>query len=218
MSNVGSDMGAVLPGVGAIADAPTAIPAVAEDPQFALLRRCQRGDENAFDELVRCFHPRVFSIIRGVLRKSNDVEDVAQQVFLKVYFALQKFNFQSTVGTWIYKITVNECYDHMRRRRVRPVAALADLTAEESARVENLDVAGRAGAAGLEAQIGSRELAGKLLRRLGAEERVLLVLKEIEGYSVREVAEILDLNENTVKVRLFRARQTLLNDVKRRRV
>lgn len=229
-------MEAVLPaGLGGLLDAPAAatpalapglVPGLAPaleparrplaDPQEELIRRCQGGDGSAFDELVRQFQPRVFSIIRGILRASNDVEDVAQQVFTKVYFALDSFNFQSAVGTWIYKITVNECYDHLRKQKVRKVAILADLSEEESARIENVDTALYAGSPGLESQIALRELAGKLLARLDLEDRILLVLKEIEGYSVREVAEILGLNENTAKIRLFRARQALLAALHRR--
>ena len=230
MADVAKDMDAVWPGLGGLVDTPAAVaPGLAPtldadaaarmDPLAALVRRCQQGDgESAFDELVRRFQPRVFSVIRGILRAPNDVEDVAQQVFTKVYFALDSFNFQSAVSTWIYKITVNECYDHLRKQKVRKVAILSDLSEEESARVENFDLAAHDGQPGLERQIALRELAGKLLSRLSAEDRVLLVLKEIEGYSVREVAEILHLNENTAKIRLFRARQALLAALHRKRV
>jgi len=229
MADVANDMEAVLPGLGGLGDAPaTVAPGLAPtldagvartDPLAELVRRCQNGDdESAFDELVRRFQPRVFSAIRGILRASNDVEDVAQQVFTKIYFALDSFNFHSAVSTWIYKVTVNECYDHLRKQKVRKVAILSDLSEEESARMENFDRAAHDGQPGLERQIALRELAGKLLARLSAEDRVLLVLKEIEGYSVREVAEILNLNENTAKIRLFRARQALLAALNRKRV
>ncbi len=209
-------MEAVLPGLGVVGASAASTPDAAA--QFALMRRCQRQEEGAFDELVRRFHPRVFSVIRGILRNSNDCDDIAQQVFAKVYFALDKFNFQSAVATWIYKIAVNECYDHLRKQKVRRATILADLSEEESAWIENRDVAGEAGMAGLERQVELRELAGKLLARLNTDDRVLLVLKEIEGYSVREVAQILNLNENTVKVRLFRARQALLGALARKRI
>ena len=218
MSYVADDMEAVLPGMAGVAEAAAAARAEIADPNVSLLRRCQNGDADAFEDLVRRFHPRVFSVIRGILRNSNEIEDVAQQVFTKVYFGLDKFNFQSAVGTWIYKIAVNECYDHLRKRKTRKVAILADLSEEEAGLIENLDVSGREGRSGLERQIANRELAAKLLNRVSSIERVLLVLKEIEGYSVREVADILGLNENTVKVRLFRARQTLLSALERRRV
>lgn len=225
MADVGPDMEAVLPGLGGVIEVPGAlVPALApesavSDPLAALVRRCQSGGgEGGFDELVRHFQPRVFGIIRSILRGSNDVEDLAQQVFTKVYFGLEKFNFQSSVATWIHKITVNECYDHLRRQKVRKVAILADLSEDESARVENFDWAATEGALNLEGQIALRELTDKLLARLSPEDRILLVLKEVRGYSIREVAAILELNENTAKIRLFRARQALLAAMKRRLV
>ncbi|MGH9482336.1 MAG: RNA polymerase sigma factor [Terriglobales bacterium] len=220
MADVEDDMEAVLEGVvGArAAEAAAPVHASIHDAQFALMRRCQRREAGAFDELVRCFHPRVASVIRGVLRHSNDCDDIAQQVFAKVYFGLDKFNFQSGVSTWIHKIAVNECYDHLRKLKVRKAVILADLSEDEAARIENLDVHGQAGGATPERQHQVRELAEKLLARLDSEDRILLVLKEIEGYSVREVAAILKLNENTVKVRLFRARQALLSALARKRV
>lgn len=186
--------------------------------QFELMRRCQRGQAGAFEEMVRRFQPRVQSVIHGILRNSNDAEDIAQQVFTKVYFSLNKFDFRSAVATWIYKIAVNECYDHLRKQKVRKAVLLADLSEEEAARIENLDVSGQAGVAGLARQEEMRELAEKLLNLVSPEDRILLVLKEIEGYSIEEVAALAGLNENTVKVKLFRARQKLLTTIKRKRL
>lgn len=125
---------------------------------------------------------------------------------------------RKSVTTWIYKIAVNECYDYLRKQKVRKATLLADLSEEEAARVENLDVMGQAGVASPERQHELRELVAKLLARLNSEDRILLILKEIEGYSVKEVAAIMNLNDNTVKVRLFRARQALLSALARKRV
>ncbi|MGH9466216.1 MAG: RNA polymerase sigma factor [Terriglobales bacterium] len=225
--DVQNDMEAVMPRLGVPVGAAddctrtTAVSKASGGPrahQFELMRRCQQAEAGAFEELVQAFSPRVSAIVRGVLRNSNDCDDIAQQVFAKVYFGLRKFNFQSAVSTWIYKIAVNECYDHLRKMKVRRATIMADLSEEESARVENLDVAGRSGMASPERQMEMRELAAKLMARLSPEDRTLLMLKEVEGYSVRETAEILGMNENTVKVRLFRARQALLAALERKRI
>ncbi len=186
--------------------------------QFELMRRCQADATGAFEELVLRFQPRVKSIVRGILRQSNDTEDVCQQVFTKVFISLKKFDFRSAVATWIYKIAVNECYDHIRKQKVRKAVLLADLSEEEQAWVENMDVVGAAGRAGPAQQAEFRELTEKLLALVSHEDRTLLVLKEMEGYSVQELAAILGLNENTVKVRLFRARQKLLAAMKRKKL
>ena len=77
-------------------------------PEGALVRRAQNDDEAAFREIVERYQSKVFSIIHGIVRQRNDVEDIAQQVFAKVYFSLRNFDFRSSLITWIYKITVNE--------------------------------------------------------------------------------------------------------------
>ena len=81
------------------------------NPEAALVRRCQAGDQQAFQEIVERHQSKVFSIIYGIVRSRNDAEDIAQQVFTKVYFSIKNFDLRSSLLTWIYKITVNECYD-----------------------------------------------------------------------------------------------------------
>jgi RNA polymerase sigma-70 factor (ECF subfamily) len=86
-------------------------------PEGALVQRAQAGDEAAFREIVERYQSKVFSIIHGIVRQRNDVEDIAQQVFAKVYVSLKNFDFRSSLITWIYKITVDECFDYLRRGR-----------------------------------------------------------------------------------------------------
>lgn len=220
MAHVRPDMDAVLPAaVGSVAALEPAItrslaPPLATDPAAELMRQCQAGVAGAFDELMRRMHPRVASAIRGILRGSNDAEDITQQVFVKAYFGLPKFNFQSSVATWFYKIAVHECYDHLRRLKVRRTTLLADFSEEELSYVESLN----ANSASIERQVLARELAAKLLARLSPEDRILLVLKEVEGHSIQEVAAIMNMNQNTAKVRIFRARRDLLRAIQRKRV
>src|SRR5215472_2793983 len=76
-------------------------------PEGSLVRRAQTGDETAFREIVERYQSKVFSIIHGIVRQRNDVEDIAQQVFSKVYFSIRNFDFRSSLITWIYKIAVN---------------------------------------------------------------------------------------------------------------
>src|SRR5246127_873490 len=108
----------------------------------ALVRRAQSGDEAAFREIVERYQSKVFSIIHGIVRQRNDVEDIAQQVFAKVYLSLRNFDFRSSLITWIYKITVNECFDYLRKRKVRKLVYESDLSEDEVRRVENTEPAG----------------------------------------------------------------------------
>src|SRR6266700_2562463 len=108
-------------------------------PEGALVRRAQSGDESAFREIVERYQSKVFSIIHGIVRQRNDVEDIAQQVFTKVYFSLRNFDFRSSLITWIYKITVNECFDYLRKKKVRKLVYESDMSEDESRRVENTE-------------------------------------------------------------------------------
>ena len=183
-------------------------------PEGALVRRAQAGDETAFREIVERYQAKVFSIIHGIVRQRNDVEDSAQQVFAKVYLSVKSFDFRSSLITWIYKITVNECFDYLRKRKVLKLVYESDLNEDEVRRVENSEPAvGRQVPA--DANLARRDYVLKLLTRVSEEERMLLMLKEVEGYSVEELAARTGMNENTIKVKLFRARQKLVKAAQR---
>ena len=177
--------------------------------EAALVRRVQAGDEIAFREIVDRYQSKVFSIIYGILRNHNDAEDIAQQVFAKVYFSVRNFDFRSSLLTWIYKITVNECYDYLRKKRVRKLVYESDFTEEDAQRMEASDLAIDA-AAPVDERLAQRDLLTKLLSKISKDDRSLILLKEVEGHSVEELAQMTGMNENTIKVKLFRTRQKLL--------
>ncbi len=179
----------------------------------ALVRRAQAGDEGAFREIVEHYQSKVFSIIHGIVRQRNDVEDIAQQVFTKVYFSIGNFDFRSSLITWIYKITVNECFDYLRKKKVRKLVYESDLSEDEARRVENTEPSVRQVPA--DVNLARRDYIFKLLTKVSDEERNLLMLKEVEGHSVEELAEMTGMNENTIKVKLFRARQKLVKAAQR---
>ncbi|MBY0505244.1 MAG: sigma-70 family RNA polymerase sigma factor [Bryobacteraceae bacterium] len=174
-----------------------------------LVRRAQAGDQMAFREIVERFQAKVFSIIYGILRNRNDAEDIAQQVFAKVYFSLPNFDFRSSLLTWIYKITVNECYDYLRKKKVRKLVYESDFSEEESQRISNSEASTDSETL-IDERLAQRDLVMKLLEKVSEEDRNLILLKEVEGHSVEELAEMTGMNENTIKVKLFRARQKLV--------
>jgi RNA polymerase sigma-70 factor (ECF subfamily) len=179
-------------------------------PEVALVRRAQTGDQAAFKLLIEKYQSKVFSIIHGVLRNRNDAEDIAQQVFTKVWFALKGFDFRSSLVTWIYKITVNECYDYLRKQRVRKLTYESDLSEDEARRTTDFEDVRHSGSLAADSQAEQRQNVMRLMERLSEEERTLLMMKEVDGYSVEELAAMNHMNENTVKVKLFRARQKLM--------
>jgi RNA polymerase sigma-70 factor, ECF subfamily len=97
-----------------------------------LVRRAQADDQGAFEELVRRHQQRVAAVAGGILRQREDVEDITQQVLVKAYFSLKRFDQRAAFSTWLYKITVNECWDLLRKRKVRPLVYESDLSEEQA--------------------------------------------------------------------------------------
>jgi RNA polymerase sigma-70 factor (ECF subfamily) len=179
-----------------------------------LIMRLQANDEIAFGEIIERYRAKVFSIIYGILRNCNDAEDIAQQVFSKTYFGIHSFDSRSSLLTWIYRITVNECYDYRRKRRARRVVYESDFSTEESQCLEAAKCAVDP-AAPVERQLLERDLVVKLLTRVSEQARTLMLLREVEGHSLEELAAMTGLNQDTVKVMLFRARRKLLKASRR---
>jgi RNA polymerase sigma-70 factor (ECF subfamily) len=179
-----------------------------------LVRRVQAKDEMAFKEIVERYQTKVFSIIYGILRNHNDAEDIAQQVFAKIYFSIGNFDFRSSLLTWIYKITVNECYDYLRKKRVRKLVYESDFSEEDSMQMENSQTA-QDRKVPVDETLARRDLLVKLLSKISDEDRSLMLMKEVEGHSVEELAEMTGMNENTIKVKLFRTRQKLVKAAQR---
>jgi RNA polymerase sigma-70 factor (ECF subfamily) len=182
-----------------------------------LVRLCQNGTESAFEELVRRHQQRILALVGGILRHSEDVEDVVQQVFMKAYVSIKRFDQRAAFSTWLYKIAVNECWDYLRKRKVRPLVYESDLSEEQVSRLESLATSERRQESADDRTV-TGELLQKLLEKLPEQDRQLLILKEVEGFSVQELATILNLNVNTVKVRLFRARGRIMEAHRRRGV
>ena len=181
-----------------------------------LVRLAQNGTEAAYEELIRRHQRRVFALVGSILRRREDVEDVVQQVFLKVFISHKRFDLRAAFSTWLYKITVNECWDYLRKKKVRPLVYESDLSEEQVSRLDGIVSAGRPpDSPGERAEV--KEMLDWMLDKLPEQDRQLLVLKEMEGFSVHELAEILGLNVNTVKVRLFRARGRLMEVYRRRK-
>ncbi len=180
-----------------------------------LVRRAQGEDQEAFEELIRRHQHRVFAVAGGILRRREDVEDIAQQVFVKAYFSLKRFDQRAAFSTWLYKITVNECWDLLRKKKVRPLVYESDLSEEQAKQV--IAAEGKnSGGPDISDRLEARERVERLLEGLDERDRLMLILKEVEGFAVEEIAQVLDLNANTVKVRLFRARRRIVNKVRKR--
>jgi RNA polymerase sigma-70 factor (ECF subfamily) len=189
-----------------------------EGSERELVSRAQAGDVDSFEELLRKHQRRVFAIVSGILRGREDVEDVAQQVLIKVFVALKLFDRRSAFSTWLYKVTVNECWDYLRKKRARPLVYEADLSEEQTRQMETRRGGETQADPGADAarRAELRDLLNRLFSELSEDEQAMLVLKEVEGLSVEEIGETLGLNVNTVKVKLFRARGRLVRLYRKR--
>jgi RNA polymerase sigma-70 factor, ECF subfamily len=190
------------------------VPSVAAADERQLIRRAQKGDKVAFEVLVQRHQHRVFAVARGILKRQEDVEDIAQQVFVKAYFSLKRFDQRAAFSTWLYKITVNECWDLLRKRKARPLIYEADFSEEQSRQFSATEQEADSGPDTSE-RMAMRQRLDNMLAQLDERDRAMLVLKEVEGFSVEEIAETLSLNANTVKVRLFRARRRIVEYARR---
>lgn len=175
----------------------------------ALVRRARAGDQMAFREIVERYQARVMSFIYRLLRDRNDAEDVAQEVFASAFQSIDRLKVQSTLGSWLYRITVNHCFDYLRKKRVRPLVYESDLSEDALHAIQNSNST-QTPERGFDAALAQRDLVFRLLDSLSLADRSMLLLKEVEGYSLGELAQMHGMNENAIKVRLFRVRRKLL--------
>ncbi len=175
---------------------------------FGLIKRAQQGDEAAFNQIVTQYRRRILGTVSRVIGRPEDVEDVGQEVFVRLYYSLEQLRSPEVFEPWLYRLTQNACFDYLRRRKRRNEARMSDLS-EQQVMLADADAAGDAR---LEEDRKSaiREFTQELLDDVSDDDRVLLMLKEVEGLSIKELEEIYGVNENAVKVRLFRARQRVL--------
>jgi len=186
-----------------------------EIPDSEWIRRVQQGEQEAFEPLLERHQRRVFSLVYHLVRRRDEVEDIAQEIFIKAFRGIRSYNFQASFGTWLSRIAVNHCYDYLRREQKAKLSYYWQIGEEGSRAIEGQAQSTSEGALSLEQESEARELAEKLLARAPAQDRTILVLKELEDHSVEEIAAILRLRPNTVKVRLHRARKRMLEDWKR---
>ncbi|HYR88742.1 MAG TPA: RNA polymerase sigma factor [Terriglobia bacterium] len=162
-----------------------------------LIVRAQAGDRSAHEAIVNQFSAMVFRLISRFFRSREDVEDLAQDVFLKVFARIDQIRPDENFPGWLSRVTINTCYDELRKTRRRKTAMETygpELTAERSVAPAEPETLGKARLA---------------LQGLDPKLRVPLVLKEVEELSVEEIARTMGLTQTNVKVRLFRARKKL---------
>ena len=194
--------------------APNATEAVGArlSPQIdSLIRAAQKGDQDAFETLVRTYDQSVLRLAMNLLRSPEEARDVYQEAFLRVYRNLDTFRFDCSFHTWLYRIVTNICLDHLRKRKVRKEEPSVIETAEGP--VDRMDSFEEdAAQADPERTMWNRQLRERIETALGGltpRERMVFELKHYHGLKLRTVGEILHTTEETAKNTLFRATQKL---------
>jgi len=175
---------------------------------FELIERARSGDDGAFNQVVQAYRKRILGTIARLIGRPEDVEDVGQEVFLRLYFSLDQLRTAEVFEPWLYRLTVNAAYDYLRRQRRRHESRMSDLS-EQQVMMADAAAGGKQNTEETRrTKIG--ETVEDLLGKISEEDRILLTLKEVEGLSLKELEKIYRVNENALKVRLFRARQRVL--------
>ena len=175
---------------------------------FELIERARSGDDSAFNQVVHAYRKRILGTIARLIGRPEDVEDVGQEVFLRLYFSLDQLRTAEVFEPWLYRLTVNAAYDYLRRQRRRHESRMSDLS-EQQVMMADAAAGGKVNVEEVR-RTKIRETVDDLLGKISEEDRILLMLKEVEGLSLKELEKIYQVNENALKVRLFRARQRVL--------
>jgi RNA polymerase sigma-70 factor (ECF subfamily) len=181
------------------------------DEDFRLVALAQQGDMSSYDALVTRHRGRIFAMIRNMIHQEADAWDLSQEVFIKAWHALPKFEAKARFSTWLYRIAHNAVYDWSRKRKIESAGELNDEIFERE-RIDSASFTTPSGGESPADSMSHGELRVKIqtaLGKLSAEHREVVILKDVQGLSYKEIAEAMSCTLGTVMSRLFYARQKL---------
>ena len=191
------------------------------DPDATIVRAIQAGDMAAFDQLVVKHKDKLFNMVYWLLGDYQEANDCAQEIFIKVFKSLKKFRFESAFSTWLYRIAINTCKNKLKSSAFQWKKRTVPLENPESSEQGNLSYEIRNGSPSPENKLEKKErmmLIQKAVNALPQEQNRVIVLRDIQGLSYQEIADITGLNLGTVKSRLARARMELKNKLNRTQI
>ncbi|MFH0990477.1 MAG: RNA polymerase sigma factor [bacterium] len=180
---------------------------------IALIQKAKAGDLIAFEQLIYRYDKQVLSLTARYVQSAEDAKDIYQEVFLRVFRSLPKFQFRSEFSTWLFRITTNVCLTHRSRKKRHPHTSLSDESDEEhgalSLNTLRSDEHTDESLERTEISLRVREA----VDRLSAKQRLVFMMKYFEGYKIREIAVMMNCQEGTVKKYLFTAIRKLRNEL-----
>ena len=180
---------------------PSAPAPAARNAEMALVERCRRGELGAFEELYRAHAGKLFSLVMRMVGSPTDAEDLLQDIFLAAHRKLEGFRGESALGTWLYRLAMNQCLDHLRSRSAK-TGQLTDALDDEAPMPD-------AGSRGIAAQAVAKLDLERALAQLPEGCRAAFLLYDVEGLDHREVADALGIAEGTSKSQVHKARLRL---------
>ncbi len=174
-----------------------------EQTEADLIAAVLKGNTASFEPLVQKYSPRVFATARRYARRESEVEDIAQEVWLKAFGKLESFRGEAPFEHWLMRLTVRTCYDFLRGHQRNRESVFSDLTGPENDWLERFVTQPEVASENADA---ARLLVARVLERLSPSARLVITLLEIEGRSVKEIAMLTGWSVPLVKVRAFRAR------------
>jgi RNA polymerase sigma-70 factor (ECF subfamily) len=182
--------------------------------ELELVERSKGGDLAAFEELVVMYQKQIYNLGYRMMGNEEDACDMAQEAFLKAFKSIRKFTGRSSFGTWVYRIAVNVCIDELRKRKRVKLYPVVHNDNPENGGGKLITDTGDLPEDRIERR-ETREQVQRAINRLAEEHRVIIILRDIQGKSYQEIADILNLNIGTVKSRISRARQSLKEELLR---
>jgi len=174
-----------------------------------LLAQVRAGTESAWQDLVKQLSPQVFGIIRNQIRATSDHDDIAQEAFTKIFLKLDQFAGKQPFRHWVSRLTINTCYDWLRKRKARPLVSYTDLD-EKEAEILEKTLAGDQ-LEQKESIASMRALLDRLISSLKPREQIVIRLLDLEEKSVQDVGELTGWGASKIKVTAMRARKKLRN-------
>ncbi len=177
--------------------------------EFEHIRKAQAGDHAAFNQVAGAYRKRILGTITRRIGRPEDAEDAAQEVFLRVYSSLGRLRTPVVFDSWLYRVIVNVSWDYLRRQVTRNELRMSDVTRQKVILADA--AAGRMVSSENQRHRDLKERVDLLLAAVSEEDRSLLKLKEMEGFSLKELEKIYGVNTNALRQRLFRARRRVLS-------
>jgi RNA polymerase sigma-70 factor (ECF subfamily) len=175
-----------------------------EDQKLAA--RSQEGDQFAFEELVRKYQQVVLNLAYHYIGRRDEIEDIAQKIFSKIYFSLPKFDARRPFFPWLYRIAINQCYDELRRAKRQKIRTFSELSLEEASSIEKLISQHEIAPASTEDRQEMHSLLHRMMDQLPQHQKMAVVLRDIEQIPYVKMAEILKCTEQAARLKVFRAR------------